>query len=469
MKIIIAILSVVMLTSVDNVRAQQDDISFLKYRLENNYAGYKDVVKGNEFNQFVKKLIKEENQDTFRILSRMVSYFDNPHLRLVKPASTSGIAIDSIQCEKNKKNFEKFIRSKVAIRDPREGYWINDKNTVVVALKKVQHTPAVFHAYLVETRTEALFPKGFTIIKMEQKKTGRFETDFVTPRGGMRAFLSSRFKNDSIFTTGDLGKWRRLDDSVTFPLLSKYPLGSYAISGHSLDSTTYVLTISDFSAGNMPVIDSIVKRDKELIARSQNLILDIRDNAGGTVRAYWPIVPYVYTKPYANISSYTLGSKEYADYLKAALEKRLKAQPVDSFIVKYLEEEIKRIDENIGKLVLRPADTFKLDSTSALPKNVGIIINYAVESAGEMMVLDFKHSSKVTIFGENTMGAVDYLNTFNTLLPSGKYSLTVATAKRYIPPGETAVDNIGIKPDVPIADSVSDWVNYVKDYFNGTD
>ncbi|WP_343568821.1 S41 family peptidase [Sphingobacterium sp.] len=449
-----------------NLQAQEDDVTFLKNRIKNNYAGYSDVVKSNEYDLFVDKLLKEERQDTFRILSKMVTYFDNPHLRIIKPASMSGIAVDSLESEQNYRNFEKLMHNEAANRDPREGYWINDKNTVVIALKKIKTKPLTFHAYLIETRAPALVPKGFAMMKMEQQKSGKFETDFITPRGGMRAFIFSNFKGDAILTTGDLGKWRRFDGIYTHPLLVKYPAVGYTTSGKLLDSTTYVLTISDFSGANAPVIDSIIKIDYKKIESAKNLILDIRDNSGGTVRAYWPINPFVYTNPYATVTSYTLCSREYSDYLKTSLEKRKKANSMDSFIVNYLEGEIKRIDGNIGKFVLRPADTFKLDSAKAMPKNVGIILNYAVESAAEMMVLDYKHSTKVTTFGEHTMGAVDYLNTFDVKVPSGKYLLTIATAKRFIPNGQKSLDATGIKPDVPISDNVADWVKYVKDYYD---
>jgi C-terminal processing protease CtpA/Prc len=70
----------------------------------------------------------------------------------------------------------------------------------------------------------------------------------------------------------------------------------------------------------------------------------------------------------------------------------------------------------------------------------------------------------VKTFGEHTAGAVDYLDYYPVALPSGKYLLYIPATRRVIPKGEQAIDGKGIRPDVPIGDNTSDWVEFTKNY-----
>ena len=101
----------------------------------------------------------------------------------------------------------------------------------------------------------------------------------------------------------------------------------------------------------------------------------------------------------------------------------------------------------------------------AMPKNVGIIMNYACQSASEMMILDAQQSKKVTLFGEHTMGAVDFLDFYPIAAPSGKYRLFMPITKRAAFDKNVQLDGKGIAPDIEIKDSTANWVDYVRNYY----
>jgi C-terminal processing protease CtpA/Prc len=82
------------------------------------------------------------------------------------------------------------------------------------------------------------------------------------------------------------------------------------------------------------------------------------------------------------------------------------------------------------------------------------------------MLLNFKQSKKVTLFGERTGGAVDYLNAMSFKLPYGGYNLTVASVKRALKDNEPSYDGKGIPPNIEIDDTITDWVAFVKKYYN---
>ncbi|PSK90862.1 S41 family peptidase [Taibaiella chishuiensis] len=465
MKYLSATLTFIFILFTGNSYSQVDDVTFLINRIKDNYAGYEDKVKGNEFDNYVKAVLREEKKDTFKILSKIVIYFENPHLQIFHANSLQDIKIDSTSCKQNLEKVRHYFSDNKSKKEGREGFYINDKNSSVLALIKEKGTPISYSAYIMETRNPPSIPYGYLFAKIEQQPNGKFLADFVTPRGAMRVFIPVIFRNDSTFTTSDLAKWHKLNEDYSKPIISSLsPMGYYTF-GKLLDKDNYLLTMSDFQKPSIELVDSIIKKDFEIIKSTKNLILDIRDNSGGTVRTYRPLYQFVYTNPIVAIGAYTKYSKDYSEQMKESLERLRNSPKIDSTILKYREDQLRKSKGNIGKFVHEPGDTLVMDSVMAYPKNIAIIMNYAVESAGEMMVLDFKQSKKVKTFGEPTMGAVDYLNTYNTMLPSGKYTLILATTKREIPSGQSHLDKTGIQPDVPLQDSVPDWVEFVKNYY----
>ena len=57
------------------------------------------------------------------------------------------------------------------------------------------------------------------------------------------------------------------------------------------------------------------------------------------------------------------------------------------------------------------------DSATPLPRNVAILMDGAVVSAGEAFVLNAMKNEKVTLFGENTGGVIDYQSVTIVNLP----------------------------------------------------
>jgi C-terminal processing protease CtpA/Prc len=80
------------------------------------------------------------------------------------------------------------------------------------------------------------------------------------------------------------------------------------------------------------------------------------------------------------------------------------------------------------------------------------------------MVLNFKQSKKVTLFGENTMGAADYLD-FYPIEISDKYTLFMPTSKRIFNDSRDAIDGVGIKPNIYLIGDEEYWLKSVCQYY----
>lgn len=450
-----------------NVHAQSNDIEFLIKRIKTGYAGYEDRTKGDhkKFDAFVSRVTKEEKTDTFRILGRIVAYFDNPHLQVYAVNDLIDAKIDSQQCKSMLTEISSLITNKKIIKDKNEGYWINDRKSTIVAILKEKKKPGSYKIYFIASKSSSLVPSGYRIGTVEKVSNDRYITDFLSARGGSRMLLRSLFRNDSTFVMGDIATWNKMSNKEAVLPESTISPRQVTTNGRLLDKDNYLLTLPYFTSPNIAVVDSILKADHNKIKQAKTLILDVRNNPGGTVKSYWPILPYIVTKPIVAIAGYKFCSTDLLEHRKEQLSATRSTPKVDSVVLTELIKDSIKISLNLGKFVFEPGDTLKFDSAMVYPKNVAIIQNFSVESAAEMMILDFKQSSKVKTFGENTMGAVDYLNSFQTQFPSKKYVMSLATFKRYIPPGQNPIDPTGIKPDVVIPDQQSDWIEFVRNYY----
>jgi hypothetical protein len=96
------------------------------------------------------------------------------------------------------------------------------------------------------------------------------------------------------------------------------------------------------------------------------------------------------------------------------------------------------------------------------PRNVGLIIDNEVMSAGELFTMIASSSRKVKTFGQSTYGMIDTGAQRMILSPCEKIYLQYSMARfSWVP--DLLVDEAGIAPDFLIDRSVPDykWVEYV--------
>jgi C-terminal processing protease CtpA/Prc len=96
------------------------------------------------------------------------------------------------------------------------------------------------------------------------------------------------------------------------------------------------------------------------------------------------------------------------------------------------------------------------------PRTVAILVDRYCASSCESFLFAAKQSSKVTVYGENTGGFLDYGNVMAVPTPNPALSLNMPTARSgHLE--ERAYDNVGIDPDVRIPEGVLMWVEWVRE------
>jgi Peptidase family S41 len=444
------------------VPSLNDEIDSLAATIKDTYVGYPYKVKGKEFDALVQRVKQNPSKDTFALLSQLTSFFKDMHLELFD-YKVDKQKIDTQQCKKDSQMVERYFANKKR-KDIYEGYWLNERNHCVIGLIKVQSNPTTYYGYVVESRAKAI--PGYCLLKMVQQKDGTYYTDCMSANFGIRLFSHAKFKNNNtLWATSWGGKWLR-QPHYQPGLLNGRTIFAYEPAFEVLDDKTVLLKMPTFDISYKSMYDSIIKANDSIIRRAHTLIVDIRNNTGGRIKNYFELFPYAYTQPIVHCGVYVKYSKAYVqDFKNKAKEYLQKGDTANARAYDNWADTV--LNSWAGKEVYYKADTLAQQlPVLPNPKNIAIIANYNCLSAAELMLLNFKQSSKVTVFGERTGGAVDYLATIDDIPIVGeKYSLFIAFSKRALTAQQPSYDGVGIKPDVEIGDEVADWVAFVKKYY----
>lgn len=437
------------------------DINFIIEKIRDSYAGYHDkqgdqVIK-NQLNDLSKK--EYEHADCFTKLARILLQFQDLHLRLrtCKPVTPTNTA----QLKSQLKNVEVYLSQNNKSKDKYEGYWMSDTHDYVVAIKKTKALPVEYTAYIIETKNTRL-PPGNEKFVLTQLDSIVFQTAIISATGFKVATLS-RFANENTLLTGVSGKWLKLP-GYSRDMLKSYKSFDWQPSLAVIDSETVLIRIptSDYAAKER--VDSLVEANEKLIGRSKKLIVDVRNNTGGTTLTYSSLFPYIYTKPIITLGGTVRCSQDVIEQEQQYLDKNRLTLPAGELA--YTQKMLKGMIANKGGYFQEVQDTLKYDSISVYPKQVGVIMNYASASAAELFVQYCRQSTKVTIFGEDTWGAIDYMENIVLKTPSQQFEVFIPRMKTAFRNSSLPHANDGLKPDVEISQSEPDWIDFVKKYYD---
>lgn len=215
-----------------------------------------------------------------------------------------------------------------------------------------------------------------------------------------------------------------------------------------------IFAFTDFNNEN--AIENLVRENKNEILASDNLIIDVRHNAGGSDLSYFPLLPLIFDKPIhlSELNNETMSvmySKRNCELRIEMLNNYLKStENLPKEMIDYIENEIKLYRENYGKgfIAIEEDEAFDfLIKGGSKPKNIYILTDQYCGSSGDSFVKLAKLSPKVTIVGRNTMGVLDYSNVAFLELDD-HFTLMYATSRmNYLDRG-LGIDNIGITPDI---------------------
>ena len=230
-----------------------------------------------------------------------------------------------------------------------------------------------------------------------------------------------------------------------------------------LSAKTLYLKLPSFDYNKVDLINNLIDTNKDLLEKSENLIIDIRDNPGGTDNAYKKILPYISTNTIRTIGYEFLATQNLVDEMQKYLNNHPNINETEK---DEMLQNIELYKNNIGKFVNTEKIEVYKDSLKPIdksPKHIVIIINNSVGSSAENFVYKARQSKKVKIVGVPTVGVMDYGSVRQYEFECKDYELFLPTFRSLRLPNYP-IDNIGLQPDIYIDKSIKDWVKFTKEY-----
>ncbi|GGH03264.1 hypothetical protein GCM10007422_18200 [Pedobacter zeae] len=447
-------------------------MKFVIERVKKNYIGYNDKTDASnkkKFEIFTDSLLNEAGKaatyQCLPVIRKWLSFFKDKHLSIAyNDSHYSKEQIRDYYAHEERTDwtdslFMAYLDNSKRSLDNIEGVWKDHTASYQIGIVKDKKSKGEFIGFVIKADGARWMPQQ---VKLRIVKTGKgYFLKYFRAVDHSLAALSFQKINDTI-ALGDgvvTSKWYKNATIQPKPLAQNSDQES-GPKFRFLDDQTGLLQMPSYaSLDYVAEVDSILKNKVKETAKLDHLIIDLRNNYGGSVLMYDKIIPYVYTGPILTEGGIVLATEEnIRDYYS-----NIPSNVSDS-MRKVFEKNLNTLKSHLNELYpLYPIDTIKFSKIMNYPKSVSVIMNRNTASAAELFILQAKQSSKVKLYGTNSSGAIDYLEVVRTKLPCGFYSLGYPACKSMRLPGYP-LDNIGIKPDVEIPVGISDWIEFVKAY-----
>ena len=233
-----------------------------------------------------------------------------------------------------------------------------------------------------------------------------------------------------------------------------------------LNETTAYLRVPFFEITEKRLIDSVIAKNRDIILSTPNLIIDVRNNPGGSDASYEQLAPFLYTNPVRTVGVEFLSTKLNNQRMLDLSNN----SEFDEASRKTFRKYYDTLNQSIGEFVNlfeEKVNIKKMDKVLPYPKNVGIIIHQKNGSTTEQFLLLAKQSKKVKLFGKTTHGMLDISNVNIINSPCNDFELYYGLSKSFRIP-DFAIDDIGLQPDYFIDSTIPEynWVDHVNKMLN---
>ena len=444
-----------------------DELKFVIDYYEANLPGFRDnVTESNQsdYNAFKGKLAEQsqkycgDKNQCFKILSTYVEFFKDNHSYIYM---NSSINVDESK-RREVRNFRRSntFRNREVIKnlndrfiqpiDSIENVYTTDDGAYEVVIVKSKNEFRDYVGVITASKTK-LWRKGQ--VKFELKRVGENTYDmFMYLRNhSLMHYKNVRLENgmlDNVWFNIHL-KERKAHSQ------SKY--NDFEYKFEEIDEATNYMYLPTFDGDRFAEITAFYAKYDSLIRTKPNLIIDVRNNGGGSDGCALPLLKYIYTNPFLDDKVEMYATEEnirkceewYEDMAKDTVNYK------KEFLTMFRDEiEQMKTVPNKTFIVRGEAETIELEEVLPYPSDVAIISNRGCASSCETLLFWAKESGKTRIVGENSGGFVGYGEISQTETPGFGYVLG-CTMTRYSEQRKFEVD--GVPPSVYL-DRNRDWL-----------
>ena len=445
-----------------------DNFKSLVEKIKNNYVGYKDKVNASNQKQFtvftdsLKEIAKSSDKmNCYDICAEWLSFFKDEHIGLsFTPGKATKEEVNDFFSTTEKTSWNEntldayLLRNKKSL-DGIEGYWTYAPDTYKIGIVK-DSIRNEFVGFIVRTNVPNWENQQ---VKLRIKKIkDKYHLIYFRGIDHGKKFPWLVVKKDSL-ELGYFGVWYKSKFFTNKYEPRTIVKKSLSPSFKVLDKETNLLVLPSFAFKYKKEVDSLLEKNKELLKTSKHLIIDIRNNSGGLTSTFEQLLPYIYTNPI-----YTDGGVVWAtpDNIKNGYDTDISGFPEQT--QKKFREETEKLKAHVGEFYpLYEGDTIEFSQVLKNPQRVSVLMNRGSASAAEHFILRAEQSKKVTLFGQNSAGAIDYTEIVSGKIPCSYFTVQYP-AFRSDRIEKRPLNNIGITPDIVIPRHTSDWVEFVRTY-----
>lgn len=447
-----------------------EQFDWLRQKIAVNYSGYRDKVtaeKQAEFDRhtaiFQTKIAQSQTDTTcLRLMVEWARWFRDGHVQLFQ--KTGPATDDPAEIRRRFADWEKIALTEPEARayldqpgrEPVEGIYQLAGGNYRVALVRNASPQRDFAAVILKADSVWWMP-GQVKFELKQNEPGKYNARFFMRDHSLRS-IGATFGDGNLDFT-EIGTWHK-----QYPGKPSVPAPPQVFTLSKLDSQTLLLTIPTMNESVRLELDSLMSANAALLERTPNLVIDCRNNGGGSDITFFPLRPYVFS---GSVKGY--GGQIYAT--EDNLQKYERLRDNKDFPKKYRRQFgriAKRIRRNMGGYVGNCGEvTQKFNKVKPNPQRVAVLINGNCASSCEQFVFYAEQSTRVTLIGQNTAGIMDYGNLHSLDFPCGKFGLAYPTSRSCRVAAGKAIDGIGIPPDVRLDEKEKDWVEFARQYLKG--
>ena len=445
----------------------EEQFDFLREKITVNYSGFRDKVTAENESEYLdhtrrfRNMVDTEMPDTtcMRVLRSWTKWFKDGHIQLSASAGTP---------EEIRQRFQKWERIdlteteakaqfKTARTDPIEGIWESQSGNYRCAIIRQKNKKRDFAAFVLKADSVWWMPGQVKFNIRGKSQTGRYEIDYFMQNHSLRK--STAVVEGGLLQLDGLGPWRQVYPIEGPPFAASVRQPVFSLE--ELDEQTLLLTIPTMNESYRKEFKDLIKANKKRFKTHPNLIIDCRGNGGGSDITYYPLRPFLYTKPmifyYVQTYSTEDNNQKYFDLAKNKDYPWLWRMA--------FRKRAKKLQRQLGEYVGKKG-TFKkkMGKKFSYPENVAILIDDDCASSCEQFILFARQSDKVTLLGENTAGIKDYGNLHTLDFPNNRFRLHYPTTRYSSVDVDKGIDNIGIPPNVRLGEDTEDWVNFAREY-----
>jgi hypothetical protein len=432
----------------------------LDARLRQNYAGFLLEVRGERraaYNAMVASAGTRADAtgltECYPVLAGYIAWYNDPHLFVFQSQST-----DSATARQRAEGLPRVPVSDAAVRtaldgstgkrDPIEGIWYDGPLRIAV-VPDPEGQDGDFLGVVLRSDTSA-WPAGAVRARFRRESEGVYATRLLT-RGFAEMTLVARIHKRVMLRLSP-GIWGR-----AFPLAAPDTGLIDTVDVHrprvSIRRKSVLVSIPSHDPAQARLLDSLIRANAEAIASRPLLLVDLRGNEGGgsfTSRALHPYIASADRKatPYDSGEAVMLSSPAQIAYAR-----RFTGNDTSAFV----RSLVARMEASPGKLVpMEETPAPPPASEPSVPGNwrVIVLVDGGTVSAAEVLVLRALRSSRATIVGGPTAGALDYQSVQIVSLGTGdrRWALGYPTITAHADLPARGMRGRGIPPQVRI-----DW------------